>query len=410
MPRRVTIRRPERPIDVEVGLPRSKSIANRALIIASLAGDLSSVEHGNDGDDTRILHELLSERPRLMHCGLGGTTFRFLLAWASVQEGEEHLITGDPHLLQRPHGDLVDALRALGSSIERTAEGYLVHGKNLRGGNITLDSPVSSQFISALMLVAPCMEEGIALRWTGRRLSEPYVHMTARCLAHFGARVDTDGDVIRVAPTPLRPMPFLVPRDWSAAAFWFEIAALADDARILLRELHREGWHGDEWIADCMSPFVRSEEGQEGTVLTTKSFGPDPASVSIDLMRTPDLFQPIAVTCAALGLQATITGLDNLPLKETDRLRALTGALSTCGFSSAFTGNSWRAPAEDHESAGAADIRIDPSSDHRMAMCLAPLALMDRPITITDADVVNKSYPGFWEDLAKAGFRLAWDQ
>ena len=182
---RVTVTKPERPIHVAIDLPRSKSIANRALILASLVGDLSLVQNMGDADDTRILYGLLRDRPHVMLCGLGGTTFRFLLAWASVQEGEEHIIAGDARLLERPHGMLVDALRALGADIEKVETGFRIRGRRMKGGEISLDTPMSSQFVSALWLIAPCMEKGLALRWAGLRLSEPYVRMTMKCLEHF---------------------------------------------------------------------------------------------------------------------------------------------------------------------------------------------------------------------------------
>ena len=203
MPHRVTVRRPEGPPRGSTALPPSKSVANRALILAALAGDLQCVKHFGEADDTRILHQLLRDRPAEMHCGDGGTTFRFLLAWACVQEGEKHLITGNPRLLQRPHAPLVEALRELGADITEEANGFQVRGKKMRGGTITLDSPESSQFISALLLVAPCFSEGLELQWTGLRLSGPYVRMTLEMLGRFGAHAFEDDVAIRVESGPL---------------------------------------------------------------------------------------------------------------------------------------------------------------------------------------------------------------
>lgn len=402
MPRSISIHAPEAPVRCSIDPPRSKSIANRALVLASLAGDLSCVREPGDGWDTRILFHLLHERPRVMDCGAGGTTFRFLLAWACAQEGAEHVITGDKRLLERPHGDLIDALRGLGARIDRVGEGYHVHGIRLRGGDIILDSPLSSQFISALLLIAPGMEQGLRLRWTGLRVSEPYVHMTIRCLHHFGVEVEVEGDAIRVLPAVLRPSPIRIPPDWSAAAFWFAIVALRPGSEVMLSGLHAGGWQGDEAIARILSPRVSAGQLPEGMLLRGHT-SPHALSPVLDLTDTPDLFQPLAFTYAALGMPARFTGLHNLDLKETERLRAVRLALEQCGLHPSVENGTWT---------WSGDIRprVPPHavftthSDHRMAMGLALLSLCTGRITLDDADVVGKSYPGFWEDLGKAGF------
>lgn len=383
----ITIRRPEAPVDTAIDLPRSKSVANRALILASLAGDLACVTDPGDADDTRILLQLLRERPRTMHCGLGGTTFRFLLAWAAVQEGEEHAVTGQARLLERPHGPLVEGLRRLGADIERIGAGFRVRGRRMAGGALALDAPASSQFVSALMLVGPCSEQGMHLQWTGRQLSRPYVEMTARAMRRFGASVELQGTAIRVGAGSYRPAPLVVPRDWSAAAFWLECQALLPAARIVFPGLERDGWQGDEAAVDHWASIT----------------APDDPHPVLDLTATPDLFQPLAFTGAALGKPCTFKGLDNLPLKETDRLAAVADALRTLGCAT-------------HQEEGTFTVRgritnlspppFDPQGDHRMAMALAPLAAVCDSITIHDPEVVRKSYPAFWDDLRKAGFRV----
>ncbi|MBS1580689.1 MAG: 3-phosphoshikimate 1-carboxyvinyltransferase [Bacteroidetes bacterium] len=383
----ITIRRPEAPVDTAVDLPRSKSVANRALILASLAGDLACVMDPGDADDTRILLQLLRERPRTMHCGLGGTTFRFLLAWAAVQEGEEHAITGEARLLERPHDPLVDGLRRLGADIERTGAGFRVRGRRMAGGTLTLDAPASSQFVSALMLIGPCLEQGLHLQWTGRQLSRPYVEMTARAMRHFGASVELAGASIRIGKGGYRAAPLVVPRDWSAAAFWLECQALLPAARIVFPGLARDGWQGDEAAIDHWASLTATD---------------DPHPV-LDLTATPDLFQPLAFTCAALGRNCTFTGLDNLPLKETDRLAAVADALRTLGCGTRREAGTFTV---DGRITNAAPPPFDPQGDHRMAMALAPLAAICEAITVLDPEVVRKSYPGFWDDLRRAGFRL----
>lgn len=401
--RSVIVRRPEWPIRATIDLPRSKSVANRALVLAALAGDIGCVQQEGDADDTRILVRLLKERPRVMHCGLGGTTFRFLLAWACVQEGMEHVVTGDARLLERPHDALFDALRSLGADITRTAEGFLVRGRRMEGGAITIDSPVSSQFITALLLVAPTFRQGLQLTWKGRRLSEPYVDMTMRALAHFGVRPRVEAGAIHVRSAPLHAAPFTVPPDWSAAAFWFQIVALAPDAEVRLEGLHVDGWQGDERIMQLRGTGVAATRSAEGVQLKNID-PPDRVSApSIDLGSTPDLFQPLALTLAALGTSATFTGLDNLPLKETDRLKAVADVLRSLGLEAIHADGRFSMTGRI---AVHGPLTVDPQHDHRMAMATAPLALVLEAVTVLDPDVVGKSYPGFWEDLRKAGFAV----
>lgn len=398
----VTIRRPEGAVRGSIALPPSKSVANRALVLASLAGNLHCVNDFGIADDVRLLHQLLKERPHTMHCGDGGTTFRFLLAWACVQEGEEHLVTGSERLLQRPHAPLVEALRGLGADITAAAAGFLVRGRKMAGGRIVLHSPESSQFLSALLMVAPGFVQGLQLQWTGLRLSEPYVRMTIALLKQFGSTLHEDAHGLHVAPGTLHVAPFHVPADWSAASFWYQIAATAPGSEVSLRALKADGLQGDEAIASLLDGCVSSEATSAGRVLRCKIERPT-QPFTADLVRTPDLFQPLVFTMAALGRSATFTGLHNLPLKETDRLKAVADAVQVLGCKA------------DHEAgtfhlSGPITNRhpppFDPQGDHRMAMALAPLALICGAVTILDPEVVNKSYPGFWEDMGTVGFRV----
>jgi 3-phosphoshikimate 1-carboxyvinyltransferase len=373
----LTIRRPAAPIRATIELPRSKSVSNRALIAAALAGDLACIGHLSDADDTRILHRLLRERPRVMHCGLGGTTFRFLLAWAAVQRGGTHVITGDAKLLERPHDALIDALRKLGAMIERTAEGYRVDGVRSDGGTVAFDSPMSSQYLSALMLVAPLMDKGLRIAWRGTQLSRPYVEMTAQVMRHFGAEVEVGAEAITVAPGRYEAKPFDVPCDWSAAAFWYEIVALAEDAQVELVGLRKDALQGDVAVAALLGNQVTTDPTARGLLLRKYLPGvPKGIAPTIDLQATPDLFQPLAFTLAG-----TLSMMDV-------RVRRGEGALAIAGR------------------AGIKDVAWAVRGDHRMAMGLAPLALVAGRITLRDPEVVTKSYPGFWEDLRKAGFEV----
>ncbi len=406
MPHRVTVRRPEGPPRGSIALPPSKSVANRALILAAVAGDLQCVKHFGEADDTRILHQLLRDRPAEMHCGDGGTTFRFLLAWACVQEDEGHLITGNPRLLQRPHAPLVQALRELGADITDIPSGFRVRGRKMKGGNITLHSPESSQFISALLLVAPCFSEGLELQWTGLRLSGPYVRMTLEMLRAFGAHA-FEGDVaISVESGPLTATEMRVPADRSAAASWFEVAALAPGTDLHFMDMAGPSLQGDEEAISLFIRFTHCALSDEELILHGRNWA-DPDPYHADLTDTPDLFQPLAFALAGLGIGAELTGLHNLPLKETDRLKAVAEALKTLGCSAEYDGGTFKLQGR------VSNLRpppFDPQGDHRMAMALAPLALVCEEVTILHPEVVNKSYPGFWEEMKKAGFSVEFSE
>lgn len=395
------IRRPEGPVRVRITPPPSKSVANRTLVLAALAGNLAAVERPGNAEDTRILRQLLLEQPHHMNCGDGGTTFRFLLAWACVQEGGEHLLTGSPRLLHRPHGPLVEALRGLGADIGEQPGGLLVRGRRMRGGIVQLHSPESSQYISALLLIASRFTHGLELRWTGTRLSRPYVDMTVRLCQRFGASIQEEGDVIRVEPMPLKAVPTAVPGDWSAAAFWYQVAALSPGSEILLEELKADGLQGDEAVAFWMKDVVQSTPTKDGMLLRHIPGMNGPFTA--DLICTPDLFQPLAFSMAALGRTAEFTGLHNLPLKETDRPKAVAEALHALGCTALHTAGSFQLQGPITERIPAA---FDPQGDHRMAMGLAPLALVCDQISILHPGVVGKSYPGFWNDLRAAGFNV----
>ncbi len=399
----VVISRPQAAIRADIELPRSKSISNRALLMASLCGDLDLVSDLSHGDDTRVMLELLRDTPRVMDCGAGGTTFRFLLAWAAVQEGEEHILTGIPRLLERPHDDLVNALRQVGADIERVAEGYRVRGKALRGGEVHFDSPISSQYLSALLMIAPRMRDGLTLRWTGTRLSEPFVHMTLKMLAHFGVYPRLELDGVRVDPGDYIPSAISVPPDWSSAAFWYEVVALQPESAVLLAGLTDDTMQGDREAQHLWSPWVDTRFAPEGAWISHRAAPLPWEELPRNLRQVPDLFQPLAFTLAACHQQAVLTGLDNLRVKETDRLSAVARAIEQLGGHAVFADGAF---ALKKGISASAPQSFNPDIDHRMALAFAPLALRLGSVTIQDPQVVNKSYPGFWLDLKKAGFEV----
>ena len=426
----ITVRKPAGRIAALLTLPRSKSVAARAAIISSMAlpagprrvDEPFEVEltHYPDAEDSVILRRLLNERPEVMHCGMGGTTLRFLLAWAAIREGEEHLLTGEPRLLERPHMQLVEALRSLGADIEVRADGYRVRGKKLEGGVVRFDSPVSSQYVSAVMMIGPMLPNGLELYWVGKRLSEPYVMMTATLMAHYEGHWS-------IGPDPSSPMriegagytlvPFDVPTDWSAAAFMYQMAAMSRGARIVLGDLSFHSHQGDEAVAHHLQPWVETEEWHDVdlpdtingfTILHRALRKLAKEEKPVDLAYGPDLFPALAITHAALGNTMRFSGTDNLHVKESDRLAGVGDALRQLGIPFEVGQGYFvvRSTMEHVTALRDKSFTFDPRGDHRMAMALAPLALVCESVTILDPDVVNKSYPGFWEEMEKAGFRM----
>ncbi len=398
----VRLARSAAPLKAVIRLPRSKSAANRALIIAALLGDLDLVRDPGTGDDTAILLQHLRDQGSVLHCGAGATTFRFLLAWACCQPGGPRLVTGDVRLLERPHDDLVQALRHLGARIDRVPEGYRVHGGTLRGGEVHFDSPISSQYLSALLLIAPSMTEGLHLRWTGTRLSEPYVHMTLRIMAHFGVYPAMELDGVRVAPACYTAAPYTVPADWSGAAFWYEAVALTPGSALHLQGLSDDTLQGDRAARHLWAPWVDTRFDAEGAVISHRSTPGALPEGPVNLRNHPDLFQPLLATCAGLGVPATFTGLDNLRVKETDRLQAMADVLHTLGAQLHLDGGMARLTGRVH----IAEAHIDPDGDHRMALSIAPLVQVVDTLHIARPEVVTKSYPGFWDDLAGIGIHI----
>lgn len=425
----ITITKPTERISCVVNLPRSKSVAARAAIISSMAkpggprraDDPFEAEllHYPDAEDSVILRRLLSENPEVMDCGMGGTTLRFLMAWAAIRDGEEHLLTGAPRLLERPHQQLVDALRSLGARIDVRPDGYRVLGRKLEGDKVHFDNAVSSQYISAMMMIGPMLEGGLQVHWQGKRISEPYVSMTMAIMAHYEGWCSmkpgpNDPIVIESGGYKLTE-PFEIPTDWSAAAFLYQMAALAPRARIVPDHLVFHSTQGDESIAHVLNDVVETEAWEDvnmpeinGHTIIHRNIRKMPDDKPIDLQWFPDIFPALAITHAALGRTVTYTGLHNLHLKESDRMQSVSNALAQLGIACEVGEASLTVLSSPAQVAALHDrsFTFSPSGDHRMAMSLALLALVCRQVTILDPDVANKSYPGFWDTLTKAGFKL----
>ena len=395
----------------EVTLPASKSISNRALTINALAGGGYSLRNLSDCDDTQVMLRWLNDRPDTIDIGAAGTAMRFSTALLAVGEGT-HVITGSERMKNRPIKILVDALRWLGAEIEyMEKDGFpplCIKGHRvLDGGKVVLPGGVSSQYISAMLMIGPVMKKGLELQLVGEVVSKPYISMTIDIMRSFGARVEMVGDGnIRVYPGGYRRNAYVVENDWSAASYWYEIVALAEnaDSRIVLPGLHGDSLQGDSKGAELFKQLGVATAYTEGGVILEKG-GQCASHLDYDFVEMPDLAQTFVVTCCMLGVTFHFTGLQSLKIKETDRIDALKREMLKLGYVLEEKNDSellWNgqigAPQEN--------VAIDTYEDHRMAMAFAPAAIRRRGLRINDPGVVSKSYPRFWENLKEVGFEL----
>ncbi|WP_304734634.1 3-phosphoshikimate 1-carboxyvinyltransferase [Duncaniella muris] len=397
-------------LEARLRLPLSKSMSNRALIINALTPGASELENVAECDDTDAMRRALSSLDAdVINIGAAGTTMRFLTAFIASRPGCSLLLDGSERMRHRPIAVLVDALRSLGADIEYAGEeGFpplRISGRCLKGGELTLDSTVSSQYISALLMVAPLMEEGLKLTLKGETVSRPYILMTLKMMSEAGIESEFAGNSVSIAPQAYKAWNFQVEGDWSAAAAWYEIEALSSGT-VTIDNLCRESFQGDRKLADIFGHLgvVTEWEGEDGGSDLVASPDQD-ARLRIDFSDTPDLAQYVIVTCAMLGIPFHFTGLSTLAIKETDRVKAVCTEMARLGIIMQPEGNdvlSWegqRRPMTELP-------RFDTYDDHRMAMCLAPVALFVPGIIINDVEVVSKSYPEFWDELRRAGFTL----
>lgn len=401
------IKAPLAPIRTSVQLPASKSISNRALILNALSYSPYDVQNLSDCDDTRLMVQALASNNRDFYVGAAGTTMRFLTAFLSKIVGEWTL-TGSERMKNRPIKVLVDALIALGARIEyMEKEGYpplRIFGSALQGGEITMAGNVSSQYISAILMIAPLTEKGVTLRLEGEIVSKPYIHITLALMQAYGVKAVWTGQTIRVAPQEYRPVRFTVESDWSAASYWYQIMALSGGtSEIELLGLFKNSWQGDAAGAHLFARLGVSTT-YTGRGVKLRANGNRPDKLVYDFVNEPDLAQTFVVTCVLLNVPFRFTGLQSLKIKETDRLEALKAELRKLGYVITDRQNSlleWdgtRCQADPHPV-------IATYEDHRMALAFAPAALvLPGGIEIAHPEVVSKSYPAFWDDLKKAGF------
>lgn len=402
-------------INGRVLLPSSKSISNRALVINKLAGNDDAPENVSDCDDTRVMIEWLSNQPETVDIGAAGTAMRFSTALLSVSDGV-HVITGTERMKNRPIGILVDALRTLGAKVEYVEkEGFpplrIAGNANLEGGEISLPGNVSSQYISALLMIGPSLKKGLKLTLTDTIVSRPYIDMTLSIMREYGASCEwTSESVITVEAVPYNRRPYFVESDWSAASYWYEMVALADndDARVVLPGLFAESLQGDSKGAEVFAMLGVDTLHVGNDVVLTKSDNVVDC-LEYDFVEQPDLAQTFVVTCCMLGVPFHFTGLQSLKIKETDRIEALKTELAKLGFMIEDRNDSelmWDGVQLLISQEEMEDVAIDTYEDHRMAMAFAPAALKLGKVKINDPEVVSKSYPKYWEDLKSIGFAI----
>lgn len=388
-------------------------MAVRDIVLAYLCGNLEAASELRDvcADTAAIygaLEQGLPADSSRIDIGGAGTAMRFLCAIAATTPGVHCMLTGNERMQQRPIAPLVDALRHLGADIEYVVnEGFpplVIRGKKLAGGEIEIAAGISSQFISALMLVTPLMSNSLNIRLLGDLQSAPYIKMTASMMEHHGVGVDYDRDKIHVPAAKYQSAPLLIERDWSAAAFWYEIAALTA-GWVTLEGLTDKSLQGDRAEAplfERLGVITDFEDGNAELSATPDLWN----SLDADLSDMPDAVPALCVTAALAGIPFRITGIGALRDKECDRLQAIVDELAKLGipveienYGTTLHWDGKRLPIHELPV-------FDPHADHRMAMAFAPVSVFIPGIIVRDAEVVEKSYPGFWQDLEAAGFKL----
>jgi 3-phosphoshikimate 1-carboxyvinyltransferase len=404
-------------LDYTVTLPASKSISNRALMIYALSGRKVLPTNLSDCDDTRVIVKALRDNPYEIDIMAAGTAMRFMTALLSLSEGEEHVLTGTERMKHRPIAVLVDALRHLGADIEYAGEeGFpplRIRGRKLEGGLLEVPGNISSQYVSALLLIGPMLNEGLTLRLKGDIISRPYIDLTLWTMREFGADAEwSDFETIEVKPQPYRERPYLIENDWSAASYWYEMMALSkhqnDELRLEgLMDGSKQGDSSVRYIFSLLGVKTIFETTVPGvpTTVTLRHSGRCVPRLEYDFVNSPDLAQTFVVCCALMNVPFHFRGLSTLKIKETDRIEAMKKEMRKLGYVLRDINQSelvWDGERCEPE----LEAGIDTYEDHRMALAFAPAALCIEGLRINNPQVVTKSYPKYWEDLKAAGFGI----
>ena len=414
----ITISHPSKIINANVNLPASKSISNRLLVIHFLMNKSFKIENLSNCNDTadliNALHQIESknnlENKVTVNVGEAGTSYRFLTALLATLPGDYEL-RGSKKLMQRPMGELIEALKQLGAQISttnNTGNGPLfIIGKTLQGGSIAIDAGTSSQFITALMLVAPYFKEGLTIELKGKVVSFTYIKMTVELMRAFGAEVGFNDNVISISHQPYHTSleTFTVEADWTAASYWYAFAAISKECNIVLKGLNEQSLQGDGILAHLFN--IYGIQSQFNTIGVTLSKLKGSGFIHIfDFVDNPDLVQTFAFLNAALGLPLQVNNASNTVLKETDRISAIANEIKKIGgLLTVIEDDDFNIENNKPELSEKAIFKT--YQDHRMAMSAAILAMIFSKVTIESEEVVSKSYPDFWEHLSQAGFEIS---
>jgi 3-phosphoshikimate 1-carboxyvinyltransferase len=403
-------------LDATVALPASKSISNRALIIYALSGGHIMPQNLSDCDDTEVIINAIRYMPDVIDIKAAGTAMRFMTAYLSLMRGT-HTLTGTERMKKRPIKILVDALRSLGAEISYLEEeGFpplSITGTKLTGAVLEMSGSVSSQYISAVLMIGPMLDKGLELRLTGDIISRPYIDLTLYMMNEFGADADwTSADTITIKPVPYKTREYLIENDWSGASYWYEMMALMDnpDAKLMLTGLKDGSTQGDSVARYIFSMLgvktvFESKTSRKPQTVTVTANGRCLPRLEYDFINSPDLAQTFVVTCAAKGVRFHFKGLSTLKIKETDRIEALKKEMRKLGYVIESRNDSeliWDGETCEPQM----EKGIDTYEDHRMALAFAPYALKSGEIIINNPQVVTKSYPHFWESLEEVGFKI----
>ena len=395
-----------------INLTGSKSISNRALIIQGLCDDSFKIENLSNSVDTQTLVNLLNSNDKELYAGHAGTTYRFMTAFCAVS-GRDTLLSGSERMHNRPIGELVEALKSLGADIVYCDKsGYpplKINPSILSGKTVTLKADISSQFITALLLIAPTLPRGLEITLESDPVSRPYIEMTLRMMEYFGVTHSWDGLVIKINPQKYIAKDYFVESDWSSASYLYAIAALSEKADITINGLTNQALQGDSAISSIMNTFGIKSTFSDRSVHITKTNNDSVSFYEYNFISQPDIAQTMSIVGAGKGTSMLFSGLQTLAIKETDRTKALKNELTKYGvsFIKMPTKFAQKTEVQYYMQEGTVipndQAEIETYDDHRMAMAFAPLALLI-PLTIKDKEVVSKSYPNYWEDLKQLGF------
>ena len=402
---KLNIQHPNQEANGELTITGSKSESNRLLVLQALHPQIE-IQNLSNSDDSQVTQKGLKSKSNIIDIHHAGTAMRFLTAYFAIQPHREIVLTGSERMQERPIKLLVDALNSLGADITYEKEvGFpplIIKGKEIKINRVALPANISSQYISALMLIAPSLKNGLKIDLVGETTSVPYIKMTQRIMDQLGFETAFDGNQIAIQPaSKIQTNQWTVESDWSSASYFYSIVALALRSEITLNSYFEESRQGDAALTEIYQKFGVKTTHSDGKITLSKTADFIlPNYIMINLKNTPDLAQTIAVTCLGLNIDCKLTGLHTLKIKETDRLAALKIEIEKLGAKVKITDRSLELVNTGNINK---NISIDTYNDHRMAMAFAPMALIV-PININNAGVVSKSYPGFWDDLRKIDF------